>query len=78
MLRNHIHYYTMEQNIEEWRQYDSFPCYWVSNHGKVKRIYTNGNEIFLGEMTNFPENLRGNFIPKNSEKQISKLFFKNH
>lgn len=38
-------------------------------------LYTNGERIFLGEMTNFPENLRGNFIPRNSEKIISEIFF---
>ena len=36
----------MDQH-EEWRQYKPYPCYWVSNFGRVKRIYKNGNEKYL-------------------------------
>jgi hypothetical protein len=45
-----LHYYiqyTMEQNSEEWRQYEPYPCYWVSNLGRIKRLYKNGNEKYL-------------------------------
>ena len=32
---------------DEWKQYQSYPSYWVSNLGNVKRIYKNGNEQIL-------------------------------
>ena len=32
---------------EEWKQYQPYPSYWVSNLGNVKRIYKNGNEQIL-------------------------------
>ena len=32
-------------------------------------------KIPSGEITNFPENLRGNFIPRYSERRISKMIF---
>ena len=38
---------------EEWRQHKPFPCYWVSNLGRVKRIYKNGNEKYLNPCTNY-------------------------
>ena len=37
---------------EEWKQYKYFPCYWVSDLGRVKRIYKNGNEKYLNPCTN--------------------------
>ena len=37
----------MEQHTEEWKQYELYPCYWVSNHGRVKRLYKNANEKYL-------------------------------
>ena len=36
----------MEQH-EEWKQYEPFPCYWVSDLGRVKRMYKNGIENYL-------------------------------
>ena len=40
----------MEQR-EEWKQYDPFPCYWVSDLGRVTRIYKNRSENYLNPCT---------------------------
>jgi hypothetical protein len=40
-------------------------------------LYTDGKEIFVGEITNCHENARANFIPPSSEHEISKLIFSN-
>ena len=32
---------------EEWKQYQPYPSYWVSDLGNVKRIYKNGKERIL-------------------------------
>ena len=32
---------------EEWKQYQPYPSYWVSNLGNVKRIYKNGKVHIL-------------------------------
>jgi hypothetical protein len=33
------------ENPEQWRQYDE--CYWVSDLGRVKRVYKNGRVYYL-------------------------------
>ena len=33
--------------VEEWKQYQPCPSYWVSNLGNVKRIYKNSKEHVL-------------------------------
>ena len=37
----------MDREEEQWRQYEPLPCYWVSNLGRIKRLYKNGNEKYL-------------------------------
>ena len=41
----------MEQQQEEWKQYNSTP-YYVSNQGRVKRPYKNGDEKYLNPCVN--------------------------
>lgn len=36
-------------------------------------LYTDGNEIYVGELTNWPENGNGYFVPRSSELTASKL-----
>jgi len=56
---------------EEWKQYEPVPCYWVSNLGRVKRLYKNGNEKHLKpcvsykgylwiDLVRLPKRIRGN------------------
>lgn len=33
--------------IENWAQVPGFEVYWASNHGRIKRIYTNGKQRIL-------------------------------
>ena len=40
-------------------------------------LYTNGNEIYVGELTNWPENGNGYFVPRKSEIIASRLLFNN-
>ncbi len=40
-------------------------------------LYTNEKQIFIGEITNWPENGKGYFIPKDSENLASKMIFGN-
>ena len=39
-------------------------------------LYTNGKQIFVGELTNWPESNILNFIPPKKEKEASQLLFK--
>jgi hypothetical protein len=39
-------------------------------------LYTNGSEILVGEITNWPENCNGPFIPKSAELQAAEILFK--
>ena len=38
-------------------------------------LYTNENEIYVGELTNWPENGKGYFVPPESEITASRLLF---
>lgn len=38
-------------------------------------LYTNGKQIYVGELTNWPENGNGYFVPRESEKIASNLLF---
>ena len=38
-------------------------------------LYTDGNTIYVGELTNYPENGNGYFLPKEAEKIASDLLF---
>ena len=56
---------------EEWKQYEPYPSYWVSDLGYVKRIYKNGKERILKpcvstkgykwiDLIRLPKRVRGN------------------
>lgn len=49
----------------------------LSSHFNFVRvdIYSNGEECFVGEITNCPENATGFFIPKSGEMLASKMLF---
>jgi hypothetical protein len=38
-------------------------------------LYTNDTQIFVGELTSFPGNIEGDFIPLSSEDQASSILF---
>lgn len=38
-------------------------------------LYTNDTRIFVGELTSFPGNIEGDFIPLDSEEQASSIIF---
>jgi len=38
-------------------------------------LYTDGEQIYLGELTNWPENGNGYFVPREAEKKASNLLF---
>ena len=38
-------------------------------------LYTDNKHIYVGELTNWPENGNGYFVPKSSEEIASKLLF---
>ena len=45
--------YSVMGQREEWKQCNPFPCYWVSDLGRVKHIYKNGNEKYLNPCTHY-------------------------
>ncbi|KAB2832998.1 MAG: hypothetical protein F9K51_04205 [Candidatus Dadabacteria bacterium] len=38
-------------------------------------LYSNGTQLYVGELTSFPGNIEGDFIPLNSEEQASSILF---
>ena len=38
-------------------------------------IYTDNQKMFIGEMTNLPDNASGRFYPDSGEKLCSKIIF---
>ena len=38
-------------------------------------LYTDGKDIFVGELTNCPDNINSPFIPRSSERVASKILF---
>lgn len=40
-------YYSLTNQIEFWKEIVGFDGYYVSNQGRVKRIYQNGKELIL-------------------------------
>jgi hypothetical protein len=38
-------------------------------------LYTNGTQLYVGELTSFPGNIEGNFIPLSSEEHASSILF---
>jgi len=38
-------------------------------------LYSSGTQVYVGELTSFPGNIEGNFIPPESEEQASSILF---
>lgn len=49
----------------------------LSSHFSFARVdlYSDGVNIFVGEITNVPENMSGVFIPRDAEEEFSKILF---